>query len=230
MPAAPCFFAAGRACRLVASCRASCAAGLAARALPRPARNVAGQRRGALETCRSRDASCRVASAGRASHTLSMSCDDALSGHRNALSRPPSNSMARARPNATLAIRRYVAPRDAASAGTQLTPANWRLYRNVGCSSRTLVAAASASFSRPSLASAAGQLRIGNDVCGVGLNGSVCGTTSFPIAAAEEMAHRLRVQCGESPGSNGLSRMPRSLHSIARSASPPHPRMTLPRM
>ena len=50
---------------------------------------------------------------------------------------------------------RSASPRDAASAGAQSTPANWRLYRNVGCSSRTRAAAALASSSRPSFASGA---------------------------------------------------------------------------
>jgi hypothetical protein len=50
---------------------------------------------------------------------------------------------------------RSASPSDAASAGAQLTPENWRLKRNVGCNSSTLAAATFASFSRPSLASAA---------------------------------------------------------------------------
>ena len=50
---------------------------------------------------------------------------------------------------------RSASPRHSASAGSQCTPANWRLKRNVGCSSRTRAAAAPASSNRPSFARAA---------------------------------------------------------------------------
>src|SRR5207244_8715776 len=44
-----------------------------------------------------------------------------------------------------------------------------------------------------------GQLHIGDAVCGIGLNGLVGGATGCFIAAAQQMTHRLRIECGESP-------------------------------
>src|SRR5690348_2833502 len=44
-----------------------------------------------------------------------------------------------------------------------------------------------------------GQLHIGDAVGGIGLNGLVGGATGFVIAAAQQMTHRLRIECSESP-------------------------------
>src|SRR4029078_11315232 len=51
----------------------------------------------------------------------------------------------------------------------------------------------------PELGERCCQLQIGNAVRGIGLNGLVGGAAGFFIAAAQQVTHRLRVECGPSP-------------------------------
>jgi hypothetical protein len=66
-----------------------------------------------------------------------------------------------------------------------------------------------------------GQVHVRDAVCRICLNGLVGDATSFFVTPAQQMAHCLRVNAAQAQESKGLSRIPCSLRSIARSASPP---------
>ena len=61
----------------------------------------------------------------------------------------------------------------------------------------------------------------------IGLDRFVGGVGGLLVAATLEIPEW---NAAKAQGSNGLRRIPRSPHSIARSASPVHPRITLPRI
>lgn len=89
-------------------------------------------------------------------------------------------------------------PSGAASTDAQFTPANWRLLRKPGCNSKTR-SRRPGIFDAAKLYERCGQLDAGDTMGRVRLDRPVRGAAGFLVAAQNEVAHCLRIECRKGP-------------------------------